>query len=118
MVDNTVLPTNKDYEKGLYTRYYIKTKGSKNIAEVTEEVFGLLGSKIDDNLYVGFEFDWKLIGPLNDIFVDGIRQQAGVSDTNQKNTTEIRTRVYWYYQKNYKILHNSTEIFSSTDFRH
>ena len=71
VVDNTVLPTNEDYEKGLYTRYYIKTKGSKSIAEVTEEVFGLLGSKIDDKLYVGFELDWKLTGPLNDIFVDG-----------------------------------------------
>ena len=32
VVDNTILPTNEDYTKGFYTRYFIKTKGSKSIS--------------------------------------------------------------------------------------
>lgn len=107
VVDNTVLPTNEDYEKGLYTRYYIKTKGSKSIAEVTEEVFGLLGSKIDDNLYVGFELDWKLTGPLNDIFVDGIRQQAGVRDTNRRTLQRVEQEYIGITEK----LQNLTQFY-------
>ena len=107
VVDNTVLPTNEDYEKGLYTRYYIKTKGSKSIAEVTEEVFGLLGSKIDDNLYVGFELDWKLTGPLNDIFVDGIRQQAGVRDTNRRTLQRLEQEYIGITEK----LQNLTQFY-------
>ena len=107
VVDNTVLPTNEDYEKGLYTRYYIKTKGSKSIAEVTEEVFGLLGSKIDDNLYVGFELDWKLTGPLNDVFVDGIRQQAGVRDTNRRTLQRLEQEYIGITEK----LQNLTQFY-------
>ena len=89
VVDNTVVPTNEDYTKGFYTRYFLKTKGSKSVAEVNEEIFGFLGSKIDDNLYVGFELDWKLTGPLDDIVVDGIRQQAGVRDTNRRTLQRL-----------------------------
>ena len=43
MVDNTILPTNEDYKNGVYTRYFIKTKGSKTISEVNEETLGQLG---------------------------------------------------------------------------
>ena len=89
VVDNTIIPTNEDYTKGFYTRYFLKTKGSKRIAEVKEETLGLLGQKIDDVLYVGFQLDWKLTGPLDDIFVDGIRQQAGVRDTNRRTLQRL-----------------------------
>ena len=89
VVDNTVVPTTEDYTKGFYTRYFLKTKGSKSVAEVNEEIFGFLGSKIDDNLYVGFELDWKLTGPLDDVIVDGVRQQAGVRDTNRRTLQRV-----------------------------
>ena len=89
VVDNTILPTNEDYTKGFYTRYFIKTKGSKTISEVNKETLGSLGDKIDDNLYVGFELDWKLTGPLDDVIVDGVRQQAGVRDTNRRTLQRL-----------------------------
>ena len=57
VVDNTNIPTNEDYTNGVYTRYFIKTKSSKTIAEVSEDMLGQLGVTIDDNLYVGFELD-------------------------------------------------------------
>ena len=107
VVDNTILPTNEDYTKGFYTRYFIKTKGSKSISEVNEETLGLLGQKIDDNLYVGFELDWKLTGPLNDIFVGGIRQQAGVRDTNRRTLQRLEQEyigITEKLQKSYTIL--------------
>ena len=107
VVDNTILPTNKDYEKGSYTRYFIKTKGSKSIAEVNEETLGLLGQKIDDILYIGFELDWKLTGPLNDIFVDGIRQQAGVRDTNRRTLQRLEQEYIGITEK----LQNLTQFY-------
>ena len=107
MVDNTILPTNEDYTKGFYTRYFIKTKGSKSISEVNEETLGLLGQKIDDNLYVGFELDWKLTGPLNDIFVGGIRQQAGVRDTNRRTLQRLEQEYIGITEK----LQNLTQFY-------
>ena len=107
VVDNTILPTNEDYTKGFYTRYFIKTKGSKSISEVNEETLGLLGQKIDDNLYVGFELDWKLTGPLNDIFVGGIRQQAGVRDTNRRTLQRLEQEYIGITEK----LQNLTQFY-------
>ena len=107
VVDSTVIPTNEDYVNGVYTRYFIKTKGSKVISEVDEKTLGSLGDKIDDNLYVGFELDWKLTGPLNDIFVDGIRQQAGVRDTNRRTLQRLEQEYIGITEK----LQNLTQFY-------
>ena len=107
VVDNTIIPTNEDYKNGVYTRYFIKTKGSKTIVEVNEETLGQIGVKIDDNLYVGFELDWKLTGPLNDIFVDGIRQQAGVRDTNRRTLQRLEQEYIGITEK----LQNLTQFY-------
>ena len=107
VVDNTILPTNEDYTNGVYTRYFIKTKGSKTIAEVSEDMLGQLGVTIDDNLYVGFELDWKLTGPLDDIIVDGVRQQAGVRDTNRRTLQRLEQEYIGITEK----LQNLTQFY-------
>ena len=107
VVDNTILPTNEDYVNGVYTRYFIKTKGSKSISEVSEETLGSLGQKIDDNLYVGFELDWKLTGPLDDVFIDGVRQQAGVRDTNRRTIQRLEQKYIGITEK----LKNLTQFY-------
>jgi hypothetical protein len=90
VVGNTIVPSQEEYDKGFYTRHFIKTKGTKNIAEVTELDFGKIGSKISDILYVGFQLDWKITGPLNDVFdSDGVRQESGVRDTNRRTLERL-----------------------------
>ena len=59
VVNNTIVPTQEDYEKGFYTRYFIKRKDSNIIAEVSEDKLGDIGEKVSEVLYVGFELDWK-----------------------------------------------------------
>ena len=90
VVASTVVPKIEDYEKGFYTRYFIRTKNTKSIVEVTETTFGQLGSKISDVLYVGFELDWKISGNINDIYDNkGIRKEAGVRDTNRRTLQRL-----------------------------
>ena len=85
VVNNTIIPTVEDYEKGFYTRYFIKRKDSNIIAEVSQEKLGDIGGKVSEILYVGFELDWKISGPLEDRFDSkGVRQEAGVRDTNRR----------------------------------
>ena len=90
VVNNTIIPTVEDYEKGFYTRYFIKRKDSNIIAEVSEEKLGDIGGKVSEILYVGFELDWKISGPLEDRFDSkGVRQEAGVRDTNRRTLQRL-----------------------------
>ena len=85
IVGQTVLPTQEDYDKGFYTRYFIFRKGEKYFTEVSEKTFGDVGTKISDVIYDTIELDWKISGPINDIFsLDGVRREAGVRDTNER----------------------------------
>ena len=90
VVNNTRIPTLEDYEKGFYTRYFIKRKDSNNISEVEEMKLGDIGEKISEVLYVGFELNWKISGPLDDRFDSkGVRQEAGVRDTNRRTLQRL-----------------------------
>ena len=85
IVSGVIVPTQEDYEKGSYTRYFIKTKGAQNIVEVDEEELNNIGSTISEVLYEGFQLNWKISGPINDVFdLDGVRKEAGVRDTNER----------------------------------
>ena len=75
---------------GANTRYFIRTKNTKSIVEVTETTFGQIGAKISDVLYVGFELDWKISGNINDVYDNkGIRKEAGVRDTNRRTLQRL-----------------------------
>ena len=107
VVNNTIVPTQEDYEKGFYTRYFIKRKDSNIIAEVSEDKLGDIGEKVSEVLYVGFELDWKLTGPLDDIIVDGVRQQAGVRDTNRRTLQRVEQEYIGITEK----LQNLTQFY-------
>ena len=77
------------------------------IIKLTGEEKVVSADKIDDNLYVGFELDWKLTGPLNDIFVGGIRQQAGVRDTNRRTLQRLEQEYIGITEK----LQNLTQFY-------
>jgi hypothetical protein len=85
IVGQTILPIQDDYDKGFYTRYFIFRKEEKNFTEVSEKSFGDVGTKISDVIYGKLKLDWKISGPINDVFdLDGVRKEAGVRDTNER----------------------------------
>ena len=108
VVNNTIVPTQEDYEKGFYTRYFIKRKDSNIIAEVSEEKLGDIGEKVSEVLYVGFELDWKISGPLEDRFDSkGVRQEAGVRDTNRRTLQRLEKEYIGISEK----LQNLTQFY-------
>jgi hypothetical protein len=108
VVGGVAIPVQEDYEKGVYTRYFIKRKDTKIIVEVDELEFGNLGTLISEILFVGYQLDWKITGPLNDRFDNnGIRQEAGVMDTNRRTLQRIEQEYIGITEK----LQNFTQFY-------
>lgn len=75
-------PTQKDYEKTFFSRYFIKKDNTGEITEVNEDQFKKISKQY---FYSGHELQWKLVGPLNDIIdFDGTIKAHGVFHTNQR----------------------------------
>jgi hypothetical protein len=90
IISGVIVPTQEDYEKGSYTRYFIKRKGTKNIVEVGEDELNNVGSTISEVLFKGFQLDWKISGILNDKYDSkGTRQESGVRDTNRRTLQRL-----------------------------
>jgi hypothetical protein len=73
-------PTEKDYERGFYERFFVRKRGTAQITEVSEtEYKKFTGSKY----FVRFSLKWKISGPRSDVFNDaGYPVETGVEDTN------------------------------------
>ena len=83
-------------------------KDSNIIAEVSEEKLGDIGEKVSEVLYVGFELDWKISGPLEDRFDSkGVRQEAGVRDTNRRTLQRLEKEYIGISEK----LQNLTQFY-------
>ena len=65
-------------EKGFYTRYFIRTKNTKSIVEVTETTFGQLGSKISDDELIKRA---KLLLKKSDCVVANFSEAMGATDS-------------------------------------
>jgi hypothetical protein len=80
-------PNVDDFEIGKITRYFIKRRNYstfQDIFEIDKNQYKLWKSKsggIDFALYNSIELDWKLTGPLNDIYTE-LNVIPGVYDTN------------------------------------
>lgn len=89
---NTIaLPTLDDYKEGKFIRYILRRRnftGAHDLIEVDKTQFKLWKNPkggIDGDLYDALELDWKLTGPLHDVFdAKGNRKEAGVYDTNER----------------------------------
>jgi len=82
-------PSKKDFEKGYYTRYFLKRVNDINSAviEVDNTQFDGLGSNIDGNLYYGIKLDWKITGMLDDHYTNNSIDSYGVRSTNDRTIT-------------------------------
>ena len=81
-IDNIINhPKPRDYEKGFFTRYFVRDKRTKKIAEVTLDLFELYQKRI----YIkGVELKWILEKPVKDIFNQGYLYK-GAATRNREN---------------------------------
>jgi hypothetical protein len=82
-------PTDRDYDSGFMTRYFIQlratTSPENNIYEVNGNNFNnYINAPNFNNNYKSVSFPWKLSGARFDYYEDNIRVYAGVEDTNRR----------------------------------
>lgn len=63
------LPTQKDYDKGYFTRYFVKRHFDQIITEVTKDNF----LELEKQHYVKLELAWKLRGNVEEINMKQVR---------------------------------------------
>jgi len=90
-----IIPTEEEYNNGYFTRYIVQLKSSQlpYIVEITGDNYAKLTQTEDKYYYNTAEMLWKLVGPLDDIFNDNIRVEAGVRDTNLRSLQEAEKRI-------------------------
>jgi len=69
------IPTQLDYDRGYFYRYFVKRRTSDYISEVNLENYG----KADTEHFIKVKLAWKIAGPLNDT-----SNERGVIDTNRR----------------------------------
>lgn len=85
-IETIIYPTEEDYKKGYFTRYFIKQRNYSKILEIDKNQYNSLSTTkgINENFYKGVELDWKLTGSFNDIYKNGIIKYHGIEDTNKR----------------------------------
>jgi len=59
-----LFPTPKDYELGVFTRYFKKKRNEYLFEELTKEQFG----SVNSILYITFQIPWELTGDINNVY--------------------------------------------------
>ena len=86
----TPKPTDRDYDRGHIDRYFLRTTGSSEIVEVSEQEFDEFS---DDDFFIGVSLKWKISGPRTDILNDeGVPVKTGVEDTNRRILEDVEER--------------------------
>lgn len=91
-------PTNQDYARGYFTRYFAKTvSGPGSIFEISKMDFTKIqnGDIAVENIlgYESIDMLWQLTGPLKDTRISQYQIKGGVFDTN-KRVTETKNKVF------------------------
>ena len=84
---NPVLPTQKDYDLGVFVRYFCKKRSENSYIEIDKDTFNNLierDSTITFDLYRPFKLPWTLTSPNND--------KNEVEQTNAKTVKVISVR--------------------------
>jgi hypothetical protein len=59
-----LFPTPKDYEVGVFTRYFIKKRNEFIFDELTKDQY----SNVNTTLYIPFQIQWQLVGDSNNTY--------------------------------------------------
>ncbi len=75
-------PTSRDYERGVFKRFFIRKRGTAQISEITEDEYK---SFSESRYFIRFSLKWKISGPRHDVFnSEGYPIETGVEDTNRR----------------------------------
>ena len=103
-----ITPTIKDYKTGNIKRYFISKRNEDSIVyEVNEEKYNTLTVKnkgLNGDIYKGVILNWKLTGPVYDVYTNDILTQHGIYNTNEREAiTKSKTLpgLLKYINKNY-----------------
>ena len=80
---------NNDFLNGVMQRYFVYKRNEPDrvffeIDKTQAQTYNRSKSGINDKLYGLVQFPWKLDGPENDVFNNGILIEPGVVDTNKR----------------------------------
>jgi len=65
-----VTVTSSDISKGTFTRYFLQNQLSLQIIEVDKEQFSQWQKKkVDPNIWLGVQLEWRITGNINDISI-------------------------------------------------
>lgn len=77
-------PEGDDFNAPFVRRYFVKKINSQDIIEVDKDNFKTISSAI----YVLTSVKWKLSGPANSVYENGILKVEGYLDFNKKQVSE------------------------------
>ncbi len=97
------LPIATDYNKGKYTRYFIRKITDINvIMEIDKKQYDTLSQSekgINNSLYGGLQMSWRIRGRERDEYKNGVRIYPGVYESNER-----------FIKKAEKKFHNITTV--------
>lgn len=105
-------PTKNEYEQGSINRYFVSNKCNGDIIEINEEAFNNIDTqsnnykKINANLYESFVVQWKVKGPMYDVYQGNILIDYGIIDTNKRTVIQLTKT----YPKIEKVLKDYAEL--------
>jgi hypothetical protein len=82
-----VFPTDEDFSNTFFTRYVVQLKSSTSpyVVEINKDNYAKVTQTEDRFYYNVAEMLWKLKGPIDDVFENNVRIEAGVRDTNLRS---------------------------------
>lgn len=79
-------PIEDNYNSGYMPRFFIKKANENKIFEITSQYI----SGINTNLYKVVSIKWKISGPKNNIYKNGILDKSGVEDSNKFEIDRVK----------------------------
>lgn len=79
-------PTKDNYNTGYVPRFFVKKVNENRIMETTSQG----AANINESLYKVVSLRWKISGPKNNVFKDGILDKNGVEEANKFEINRIK----------------------------
>ena len=86
ILKNKPLPKEEEYTKGYITRHFLKKANENLIFEVSY----LSIENINVSLYKPVQVKWKISGPKNNVYKNGILDKTGVEESNRFEIDRVK----------------------------
>ncbi len=103
------VPTESEYAKGSFVRYFVRSKQDNTIIiEIDKKQFDTITQKdigINQALYEGISTRWRVRGRKHDEYANGIRTYPGVYESNERFVEKLKRN----FPQMTAVLRNFTE---------